>query len=156
MQDLAWTLDSLPQQRSVWPCMDTLIHSQFGQVDLSRSKCSPCTEQDYGPLRAARSCPAGVRTSSRHGCSQRKGWEKPALSGHGEERFPQRPSCLFCQILQNSFLGFAEESCDSRNHQRDPRKQIIPVQIPFWLEGMCPGDTTVCPVFAHVTGMQNP
>lgn len=47
--------------------------------------------------------------SSRHGCSQRKGWEKSALFGGGEERLPKRLSHLFCQHLQNTIQGFAEE-----------------------------------------------
>lgn len=126
-----------------------MIHSQFGQGDLSRSKCCPCTEQDCRPRRAARSCPAGARTSFRHRHSQRKGWEKPFLFGGGEERFPRRPSCLFCQILQNSFLGFAEKSCDSRNHQSDPRSHS------GWRE--CAQETHLsCPVFVRAMGTKIP
>ena len=47
--------------------------------------------------------------SSGHRRSQRKGWKKSALFGGEEERLPKRLSRLFCQNLQNTILGFAEE-----------------------------------------------
>lgn len=62
-----------------------------------------------GTPESSHKLPCGHRGSSGHGSFQRKGWKKSALFGGGEERLPKRLSHLFCQNLQNTLLGFAEE-----------------------------------------------
>lgn len=84
-------------------CMAVLILSQFGQGDMGRSKCCPCTKQDYGPMRAARSCPAGVTAPPGTDVLRRRVGRGPLCLKEGREGFPRDPE------LQSTLLGFAEE-----------------------------------------------
>lgn len=116
MQGLASTLGfaAAGAQRAA-----ALIHSQFGQVDLSKSKCCPCTEQDYGPLRAARSCPEVPQLPLGMDVPRGKAG-KNFCSDEGRKGFPKDHSVSFVRSSKTHFkallrnLVTAETTSDPR------------------------------------------
>lgn len=84
------------------------MHGHFEPVWPSRFEHA-CTKQDYGPRRAARSCPAGVTAPPGTDAPRGRAGKSPLCLEEGRKGFPRDSPVSFARTSKNTLLGFAEE-----------------------------------------------